>query len=62
MDVIKNEFKMSLGAKIKEEQMKWMYKIGIKRFIDRAIEIQKDINFNQKQPQDQENDLKTEFQ
>ena len=48
MDVIKNEFKMSLGAKIKEEQMKWMYKIGIKRFIDRAIEIQKDINFNQK--------------
>jgi hypothetical protein len=39
MDVIKNEFKMNLGAKIKEEQIKWMYKIGIKRFIDRAIEI-----------------------
>ena len=39
MYVIKNEFKMSLGANLKEEQLKWMYKIGIKRFIDRAIEI-----------------------
>ena len=54
MDVIKNEFKMNLGAKIKEEQIKWMYKIGIKRFIDRAIEIQKDNSFNQKSTQEQE--------
>jgi hypothetical protein len=39
MYVIKNEFKMSLGANLKEEQLKWMHKIGIRRFIDKSIEI-----------------------
>jgi len=45
MDLIKNEFKMKLRAKIKEDQMLWINKIGIKKIYKRAIDISKDKNY-----------------
>ena len=45
MELIKNEFKMNLKAKIKEEQLKWINQNGVKQILKRAADISKDINF-----------------
>lgn len=45
MDVVKNEFKMKLLAKIKEEQMLWINKKGVTKILNRAYEISKDKNY-----------------
>ena len=42
MDVVKNEFKMKLLGKIKEEQMLWISKKGVTKILNRAYEISKD--------------------
>ena len=45
MELLKNEFKMKLRAKIREEQMIWINKNGIKKILNRAIKIIKEKDF-----------------
>ncbi len=45
MDVVKNEFKMKLLARIREEQMLWINKNGVKKIINRAEKISKENKY-----------------
>ena len=47
MDVVKNEFKMKLLARIREEQMLWINKNGVKKIINRAEKILKENKYQQ---------------
>ncbi len=45
MEVVKNEFIMKLQARIREEQMLWINKNGVKKIINRAEKILKENNY-----------------
>lgn len=62
MDLVKNEFKMKLLGKIKEEQMLWIDKKGVTKILNKAYEISKDKNFELKNPNDQKKQLENEFE
>ena len=61
MDVVKNEFKMKLLAKIKEEQMLWINKKGVTKILNKAYEILKDKSFELFEPNDKDLYLDKEF-
>ena len=47
MEVVKNEFIMKLQARIREEQMLWINKNGVKKIINRAEKILKENKYQQ---------------
>lgn len=47
MDVIQNEFKIKLRAKIKEEQMLIINQNGHRKVLNRAYQLSNDENFKQ---------------
>ena len=49
MDVIQNEFKIKLRAKIKEEQMLIINQNGHRKVLNRAYQLSNDENFKQEQ-------------
>jgi hypothetical protein len=61
MDVVKNEFRMKLLAKIKEDQMLWINKKGVTKILNRAYEISKDKNFELLKPDEHIKYLEKEF-